>query len=416
VKALVAAHLLPISQPPIKDGALVIDDAKIVAIGERQKILSKYPNAAVEDFSHCILMPGLVNAHTHLELLFDEETGQTPQFLDTLLARWKYRERLSPTDRRRAIEEGVRQLLLSGTTSVGDVGNYVGVVPNTLQSPMRMVLFPELSVGKESPADAYQAVLSQVDEILEAKSPRIHAGIAPYSAYTLSRPLLKILARQARDLKIPLKIHAAESFAEMQLFYEASGEIVEKLFPAIGWEEVSPPALRKTPIQHLESIGFLEGKPTLVGCNHLAEPDIAILKRTGTKVIHSPRSNALFKLGAPPIEKLRKAKVPIGIGTDGNISRHSLSLWDEMRYLQDHSTKDSHPSADDLLQMATLEGARALGLEEKVGSLEPGKEADLIAVRLPKEKTPKDLPKWLVSNVTPQEITAVYIAGQKIKR
>jgi cytosine/adenosine deaminase-related metal-dependent hydrolase len=415
VKALTASFILPISRPPIQDGAVVVDDSKIVAVGRKEEILSKHTQYEVEDFGSALLMPGLVNAHTHLDLLFFE-SPQNADFLSRLLGGWNYRKQLTPSNRRSSLEEGIRQLLRSGTTCVGDTGRYVGVAPQAANSPIRMVLFPELLTGGDaSIQEEYEAAFAQVEEILGTGSARLSAGIAPYAAYTLSRHLLKIMTQQAKELRIPMKIHAAETFSEMQFFYESAGEIAEKLFPELGWTEALPPPHRKTPVQYLASIGFLEGAPTLIGCNHLSDPDLETLSRTGTKVVHSPRANAHLKLGHPPIKKILAAGIPLALGTDGTASLHSLSLWDEMRYIQNHYKENDIPSPTELLTIATLGGARALGMDDRIGSLDAGKEADLLAIRIPRNEPAENLPDWIVSHVTDREIAAVFVEGKRVK-
>lgn len=415
MKILTASFILPIAGKPMEDGAVVMDGGKIVEVGKKEKVLPKYPSAEIEDFSRAVLMPGLVNAHTHLDLVnFDSSIA--PDFYEFLVASWNFRKHLNPNDRRHSLEEGIRRLLRSGTTCVGDAGHYAGILPTAGRSPIRMVLFPELLSGGEAAiSDHYESAFAQVDEILTAAAGRVTAGIAPYAAYTLSRHLLRIISQQARLNRIPVKIHVAETFSEMQFFFDSKGEIAEKLFPKMGWGEALPPAHRKTPVQYLDSIGFLEIAPTLIGCNHLADPDLQTIARTGAKVVHAPRASNHLKLGHPPIKKLRSAGVPVGLGTDGTGSLHSLSLWDEMRYIQDHYPKNAAPEPAHLLSMATIEGARALNLDGKIGSLEPGKEADLIAIPVPKKVTLKDLPAWLVAHVTEREIAAVFVEGKRLK-
>lgn len=417
MKAIAASYLLPINGKPIHDGMIVCDDdGCIVAVGEKKTLLKTYPDITVDDFPDHLMMPGLVNAHTHLDLLFFPNTGESPQFFNWLVSGWDHRKKMTPADRRHCLEEGMQQLLRAGTTSVGDVGQYVGVVSQAANSPLRMVLFPEILTGGDtSIMENYESAFQQLEEIMGSSSSRLTGGIAPYAAYTLSKNLLKVLTQQSREMKIPLKIHVAESFQEMQFFYESTGEIAEKLFPQMGWASQLPPEYRKTPIQYLESIGFLEGKPTLVGCNHLSETDLQSIAKSGAKVIHSPRSNAYLKLGLPPLKKLLSLGIPVAIGTDGTSSLHSLSVWDEMRYMMDHYPEGERPEPLDLLKMATLHGARALGLEKSVGSLESGKMADLLLIRLPKESSLSDLPAWLVSHVTPREIAAVFIEGKRVK-
>ncbi len=421
MKILKARWVLPINRPAFQEGAVVIEEGQIIDVGIAAEILPKYSEAEVEDFPSCALLPGLVNAHTEVDLLFFRPTGETPQFFDGLIHTWNHRRCLTPAQRRHAYEEGIRQLLRSGTTTMGDSGCYVGVVAQIVNSPIRAVLFPEILSGQPTAvSDSYESVMSQVDEILAAVSTSqglVNAGVAPYAAYTLSRHLLKVLAEQSRRLNIPLKIHAAETFSEMQFFYESNGEIVEKIFPLMQWGSDFPPPYRKTPIQYLDSIGFFEGGGAVIGGNNLADPDLEVLARQKMTLIHCPRASHRFKLGIPPLKKLRQLHIAVTLGTGGTAWAHSLSLWDEMRHILTHYSEPSKPSPDELLSMVTLEGARALGLENLVGSLEVGKEADLIAISLPQKESfdSSNLAKGLIENTTDREVAAIFIRGQKIK-
>lgn len=416
LKVFVAPFILPVTSPIISDGAIVMDAEKIVAVGPRFEILRDYPEVTVEEMSQVVLMPGLINAHTHLDLIFHEASGETPQFFPWLISGWEFRKTQTLSDKRHALEEGIRQLARSGATTVGDAGSFIGLIPQALNAPIRMVLFPEILHGGEaSISEEYEGVFSQVEEILGAQSTRVTGGIAPYAAYTLSRHLLKIVSQQAAALKIPLKIHVAETFQEMQFFYESTGEIAETLFPRMGWKDMLPPSHRKTPIQYLDSIGFLDQAPTLVGCNHLSDSDLTLLAKRNCTIIHSPRSNAHLKVGNPPLSKLRSLGIPVALGTNGTASLHSLSLWDEMRYVRDHYPEGDRPDDWELLKMATCHAARALGLASKVGSLEAGKEADLIAVHIPKNATPHNLPTQLISKTEERDILAVFVQGKRLK-
>src|SRR5262249_16049485 len=150
MKALTAPFILPISAPPIKDGAIVFDESRIFEVGPKESVLSKYPEAVVEDFPHHVLMPGLINAHTHLDLIFLEMKGESPNFYNWIVTGWNYRKQLNPMNRRHSFEEGTRPLLRSGCTCVGDAGQYTGVIAQIVNSSMRMVLFPELLTGGDA--------------------------------------------------------------------------------------------------------------------------------------------------------------------------------------------------------------------------------------------------------------------------
>ncbi len=419
LKAYTASYLLPITSKPLAHAALVVEDGKIIDIDTLDEIKHRYSNLDIEDCGQSVILPGLVNAHTHLDLLFFQsaQTESKSSFFEELIASWEFRKNQTLNDRRQAIEEGIQQSVRSGTTTLGDVGQFFGMIAQSINASTRMVLFPEiLTGGDKSIQEAYEGAFSQVDEIFSTSNKsKVSAGIAPYASYTLSKHLLKILSQQAAALKIPVKIHAAETFSEMQFFYESLGEIADKLFPQMGWGDTLPPPHRKTPIQYLQSIGFLDYDVALVGGNHLSEVDLEILAKTKTKLIHAPRYNAHLDLGHPPLKKLKELGINVALGTEALASKYSLSLWDEMRYIQDRYPENDKLSPKDLLEMATINGARALGMDQKIGSLEKGKYADFIVVHVPKDLAASDLAAWLITHVTPREITQVYVEGKKVK-
>ena len=403
MKLLTASYVLPITSDPISDGAVALEGETLISVGRQKDLKKKFPTAEVQEYPDAVLMPGLVNADTRLELLSFDGQGREG-FVDRLLARMEFAQRISTVDRRANIREGIPQLLRSGTTCAGDVGKYTGTIPLFVEAPLRWMLFPEvLTSAHPSTTENYQSVLANLDEIIQKQSARLAAGLAPFSAYTLSKNLLMVLAREAEAKKIPLKIRVSESFAEMQFFYESTGEIVEKLFPKLGWQEAAPPAHRKTPVQFLEAIGFLANQPILIGCLHLAEADYEILQKRKCKVVWTPRADKRLNTGKAPVRKWLKAELPIGIGTDG---ADSLSLWDEMR-----AAHELCP-AGEVLRMATLGGARVLGRDREIGSLEAGKKADLIAVKIPRSLKAADLAKQLVERTT--EVLAVFVDGAQI--
>ncbi len=417
LKAYAADFILPITSKPLANAAIVVEGREIIDIDAKEEIVQRYPSLDLEDCGQSVLMPGLVNAHTHLNLLFFDagnRDGAKPAFFESLMGSWLFQKGQTLTDRRQALEEGLQQLARSGTTTAGDTGQFFGLVPQAINAPLRMALFPEILTGGDNQIqEAYEAAFTQVDEIQASRVNKVTAGLAPYAGYTLSKHLLKIVSQQASQT--PLKIHAAETFAEMQFFYESSGEIAEKLFPQMGWADHLPPPHRKTPVQYLHSIGVLDAAPALIGGNQLSETDLELIAKTRTKIIHSPRYNAHFNLGKPPLKKLRELGVPVALGTNALASLYSLSLWDEMRFLKDRSPENDAPTPKDILEMATIEGAKALSLDRKIGSLEKGKDADFIVVHIPKDMAAGDLATWLIDHVTAREITSVFVEGKKVK-
>lgn len=409
MQILSAPYLLDKKAKLKENQAIVIDQGIITEVGSVPDLVQKYPQAERKDFAGSILLPGLVNAHTQLESLSLEPTTPRPNeaapMSSWLLRSWEHRKHITPVDRRSHLKEGIQKLLECGTTSVGDVGNYVGVVGSLPKDSLRMVLYAELFTSAEPSVQTdYEALMTIVDEIAALDTPHLRPGIFPYSAYTVSSSLLKIFSQNTKQSKASLKIHAAESFAEMQFFFESTGEFADVLFPKLGWDQL-PPAHRKTPIQFLDSIGFLSSQPALVGCTQLADGDIQTIARRGAKVIFTPRHQAALQLGVPPLKKLRKAGIPVGLGTNGG----SVSLWDEMRFVLAREKE-----AESLWQMATLEGAEVLGLANEIGSLETGKRADVIVVKFPK-KAGSDPLTTLIQETNERQIEAVFIDGKEAK-
>ncbi|QQR79741.1 MAG: amidohydrolase family protein [Deltaproteobacteria bacterium] len=235
-KAYSANFILPITSKPLTDAVLVVDDREIIDIGTKSEIQHRYPSLEIEDCGQSVIIPGLVNAHTHLDLLFfnaGNVDGIKTSFFETLIASWLFQKSQTLTDRRQAIDEGIHQLTRSGTTTVGDTGQFFGLIPQSVNAPLRMVLFPEILTGGDSNIqEAYEAAFSQVDEIQASNSYKVTAGIAPYAGYTLSKHLLKIVSQQAAQL--PVKIHAAETFSEMQFFMNRQEKLLINYF--LKWD------------------------------------------------------------------------------------------------------------------------------------------------------------------------------------
>ncbi|MBI1909434.1 MAG: amidohydrolase family protein [Deltaproteobacteria bacterium] len=422
-----ARYLLPIAGDPIEKGALLVEGADIVAVGTQEELIRRYPKTEQIDFGPAVLMPGLVNAHAHLDLMTSRLQWSEPKFVQSIIALVDYKKNLSPEGRRESIQTGLVRSLQSGTTCVADVGGYFD--PGSLVDGLglRLVAFSEILLSQqESIHKVFESSLDFVEEMKAAGSHRIRAGVAPYAPFMLSRHLLKVLAQHAMESKIPLQIHAAESFAEMQFFYDSKGEVAEYLFGHAGWGKNLPPPHRKTPIEYLASIGFLEAGPSLVGCLHLSEGDLRLIRQARSSVVHCPRSNIDLKLGKAPIRKILDAGIPVGLGTDlsfnqgslkqGSMKHGSVSLWGEMRAaLELHGSEGTPVTSEEVLEMGTLGGATALGLEGEIGSLEAGKKADFIVVAAKENLSLGELPAWLIGHTQEGSVKGVYLEGRPLK-
>lgn len=376
---------------PIEDGAISIELGKIIDVGTRSELKSKHPTAPESHFEGNVLMPGLVNAHCHLDLTNLSESIRTPlseppaneDYIEWLVGMINYRRGLSSKSAIEAIQKGAQLSIDNGTTCIGDSTTFEGNYKVLAEMGVRAIIYNEITSGRGNEAqELFENALAIVEKYFDpSKDDRITAGLFPSAPYLLSKNLLRIIGQHALDGEIPLKIHASESFPEMEFFFDSTGAIGEKLFPAIGWKGELPPAHLKTPIGYLDEIGFLKAAPSIIGCNHLSEKCLRAVARNMCRVIYCPTDNSYFQHGALPITKLQDNGIPIGIGTGSPMNKMKLSMWEEMR--EAIRSGNATPTPKDVMAMATIGSARTLGLENQIGSLTEGKRADYIVVDLP---------------------------------
>ncbi len=423
MKLYLAKHILPISSEPLQDAALLVHKDRIREIGKKEKLLEKYPKAEIVDCGDAVLLPGLINAHLHLELChapsynaldFEDLSGE-PNFVRWLIHLSEYQESLKPEEKRAAIQEGLKSIQKSGVTTLGDFTSYEGAFNCYEASKLRVMTYPEvMNLSRKTSQERFELALAFVDEILAADHPKIRAGLGPFAPYTLSKNLLKIFYQHLKQLGTSLQIHCSQSFAEMEFFYDSKGDIANLLFPYIGWGESLPPPHQKTPIQYLHSIDFLQIKPALVGCVHLGPTDLALIANSGSSIVYTPISNQTLKLGAFPLRKILSHKIPVGFGSEMKACNSHFSIWDEMKEtLKIHSTETEPIQAEEIFKMATLGGAYNLGLAKEIGSLEKGKLADFLVIAL-KETPTEDLYTHLLTKSGPHQIEKILVGGEEV--
>jgi cytosine/adenosine deaminase-related metal-dependent hydrolase len=408
--------------PVIRNGAIAVELGRIMAGGALSELKEKFPSAEVMDFDGHVLMPGLVNAHCHLDLvdfydaaLTESDTSLPSQdFINQIISAIEYKHEIDPKRAISGIQKGINRLIETGTTCVGDMTHFEGTFQLLRETGMRAVVFPEILAGRSEAAQSrFEVALALVEKYTDASHDRVRAGLGPYAPYLLSRNLLKIISQHAKESGIQIQIHAAESFAEMEFFFDSQGPIASELFPSLGWQEL-PPAQHKTPVQYLSEIGFLDAPASIIGGLHLAANDFPILRRHLVRVIYCPITNKAMKHGSLPYGKLREIGIPMGLGTDQWPSRKGFSLWDEMRCaLSEGSTP--LPAPRELFQMATTGGARCLGMDHLIGTLEEGKKADYILASAPEFTTEDDFYEKLIKQTEPQHIKRVVVGGHILK-
>ncbi|MBF0104972.1 MAG: amidohydrolase family protein [Deltaproteobacteria bacterium] len=424
MRIISAKYLITMTGEPFVDGAVALEGDEIIDAGKEQDLLKRYGfNAPEEDYPHHAIMPGLINCHTHLDMSFYKNfpcdpvrnEGGVVNFIEWLMGCINYKKNISPSEQRMAVEWAVDECISAGTTCIADMSSYEGIFSILEQKNVRAILFPEvLSINNEVAKDLFESAMAIIDKYSRDDSESIRVGAGPYSTYTLSRNILKIMSQFSRSSDIPLMIHAAESFPEMEFFHNSSGEIASSLFPTIGWDEL-PPEHQRTPIQHLSQIGFLSAAPLLVGCTQVTQTDLDHIAQTGSKVVITPRSHMYLQQGIAPYKEMAQKHILTVLGTDGIPSVDTLSLWDDMRaFIRQHSDA-THLTGFGVLSMVTSHAAKALGLENEIGTIEKGKKADLILLDCSAISEEGDFLLNLVNSITNTDIISVMVDGRNTK-
>lgn len=408
-----ASYLVPVSSPPMAGGAIVVAEGRIVDAGLFDRIRREY-QGSVKEFPGCVIMPGLVNAHSHLELThfpswkLRKGIDYSPRtYVDWIIQIIKIRRALTRTELEHSVMEGIRVSLECGTTTVGEIVSDRALIPLYESTEIRGRLFIE-AIGQEpggnpSYIDEMETILSTYGE------GRLKQGISPHAPHTLSPALLREVAALAARRSIPAVIHLSESREETSFMHDSSGKIAELLYPFAGWDAYIPTPRRTTSTAYLDSLGLLNPSTSVVHCVQVTPDDVHILKRSGVTAILCPRSNERLAVGKAPAALLKSCGIPLALGTDSLASNDSLSLWDEMRFMRSEFPGVFTPV--ELLEMATLGSARALHLDGKTGTLEKGKEADFLVVQPSRSVSLEELAEVLIEE---SRLAEAYIGGRQL--
>ena len=363
----------------VNHGAIAFNRGTILDAGTTEKILEKYPSHRVCPLENAVLMPGLINVHTHLELPPLLDAIRARSFPDWVLNLIREKKKLDKTAYAIAANQNVRLLIQSGITTVGEICTH-GVSPGVLkQSGLRATIYKEI-IGMHPSA----LVPPHSSLATRSLSSLIQTGISPHAPYTVSDAALLHIKKISLPKKAQLCMHVAESKDEIRLLRGEKGGF-EKLYHAVGWEKSWAPSAG-SPFEFLQRLGLLGPSFLAVHCVQVTIKEISLIRKFGVPVAHCPRSNKETGVGKMPLKKFLDAGIVVGLGTDSLASSPSLNLWDEMRYAY-RIHRSSGITARDIVMLATKGGAKALGIFDAVGSLEPGKRADIIAVPLPQKDT-----------------------------
>jgi cytosine/adenosine deaminase-related metal-dependent hydrolase len=399
-----AAWILPIVEPPIRDGWFAVERSRIVAYGSlgpagRRGLAD---GAREVDLGEVAVLPGLCNAHTHLELSYlRDEVAPASQFVtwirSVIDARRKRPDAASP-EILDAVDRAVAESVACGTAIVGDISNTLVTFGPLTRSPLAAVVFFELIRFKASEPDA---VIEQALHNIEALVPtdRVRASLAAHAPYSVAPLVLRAIRKAVdRDPFAPCSIHLSESAEEVEFIKTGGGPWRAMLEELGSWDPAwVPPG--GSPVDFLDSSGFLNGRLLAVHGVQMTPKDLERLAAHGATVVTCPRSNGHTGAGAPPIEDFYSAGVRVAVGTDSLASAPDLNLFAELATIR--ALAPTVPAAA-LLDSATRQGARALGFDADFGTIEPGKLARLVAVALPSASI--DVEEYLVSGIDPAHI------------
>ncbi len=399
----VTAVTLDPHAPVMQDAAIHVEDGAITYVGPAHDA-PDFEADEVRGGEHLVAMPGLINTHCHAAMTllrgYADDMALEPWLQDRI---WPFEAGLEEEDVYWGTQLAIAEMIRNGVTCFADMyffhrrATEAMVESGVRACPSASIIgvFPDVP-GQIAEARSYAS------EAAGAGDGRIRPCIAPHSLYTCEREHWTAVVDAAGELGVPIQTHAAETRAEV--------EEVRKRWGA-------------TPIQTLDSLGALDVPLIAAHCVHLDDTDLEVMARrrdgrSAVRVAHNPASNCKLASGVAPVAELRRRGIDVGLATDGTASNNRLDIWSEMRLTALlHKAVELDPTtlaAEEVLEMGTLGGARVLGLEAEVGSLEAGKRADVVLVDFdrPHLHPPHDVVSHLIYSAQSADVVTVMVDGQ----
>ena len=389
---------------PIPEAALHIEGGKIARVGSRREILAGAGDAEIVEMGNSVLLPGLVNAHTHLELS-DCVCGEPPTggFAGWLVGMLK-RTRISPEEMNsavtRAIDVGVEQCLKFGVTTVGDISRQVHLTRPLLGGPMRVVSFGEVQ-AMAMRRGLLDERLAAADE--SVSSGRLRIGISPHAPYSIEPEGYRRCLEIACAKKMPLCTHLAETRDEAEFLSDHCGPLRELWDAWLTWDD-RVPKFEGGPLRYARELGLLDEPTVLAHVNYCDDEELAILAEGRASVVYCPRTHDYFRHPPHRWRNMLERKINVAVGTDSCASSPDLNLVDDLRLIHRESPE---VEPGEIWELATIRGARALGLSGVCGLLSPGFDADITAFPVSGNDPLKEI---LETEVLP---LSVWISGEQ---
>ena len=399
---LKSRFVVPVDSPVIEDGAVLVRDGRIIAVGPA----GEPGNESVIDYGDAVICPGFVNAHTHLDLShLAGRVDPSPDFTGWLRRLLEITNAEPPTcaQVQAAVAAGVSRSLSAGVTIVGDITRFPPFARGVLAgSVLRAVSFGEvIAIGRRR-----HLLIERLDAAasVEHQTERMRIGILPHAPYTVEPNAMHACVRRADELGAPLGIHLAETADEEHFTRSGKGRLAEYLRDLDIWDDQIPTS-GSGPVEVARRAGLLRANTIIAHANYVTDEDIELIAESGASVAYCPRTHRAFGHSPHRFRDMLARGINVCIGTDSLASNPSLSILDELRFLR---SEIGDLSSAQIMAMGTLNGARALGFAEAAGTITPGRPADLVFI--PFERAVAQA-RWDLILESDQPPSAVYVSG-----